>query len=134
MLTISPDQLAFIIEKAREFDAEVAPLEPDPGSNPTDDGAVAILEDRPDNPAREELATAIDALDDHQKVELLALLFVGRGDFDKSQWREAMVQARDVGNEHETDYLVATPLLADYIEEALDQFGYAADDFRAGPE
>jgi hypothetical protein len=39
-----------------------------------------------------------------------------------------------VRNEHETDYLVATPLLADYIEEALDQFGYAADDFRAGPE
>jgi hypothetical protein len=134
MLTIPPDQLAFIIEKAREFDAEVAPLEPDPGSNPTDDGGVAILEDRADNPVREELARAIDALDDHQRIELLALLFVGRGDFDKAQWREAMQQARDVRDEHETDYLLGTPLLADYLEEALAAFGYAPDDFRFGPE
>lgn len=134
MLTIRPDQLAFIIEKAREFDAEVAPLEPEPGSNPTDDGGVAILEDRPDNPIRDELATAIDALDDHQKIELLALLFVGRGDFDRTQWHDAMQQAREVRNEHETDYLVATPLLADYLEEALAQLGYAADDFRTGQE
>jgi hypothetical protein len=134
MLSIPPDQLTFIIEKAREFDAEVEPGEPDPGSNPTDDGNVAILEDRPDNPSRDELATAIDALDNHQKVELLALLFVGRGDFDRSQWREAIQQARDVRNEHETDYLVSTPLLADYLEEALEQLGYAAEDFRTRPE
>lgn len=134
MLTIPPDQLAFIIERAREFDAEVAPLEPDPGSNPTDDGGVSILEDRPDNPLREELANAIDALDDFQKEELLALFFVGRGDFDHTQWREAMQQARDVRNEHETEYLVSTPLLAEYLEEALSQFGYSGDDFRAGPE
>jgi hypothetical protein len=134
MLTIPPEQLTFIIEKAREFDAEVAPLEPDPGSNPIDDGSLAILEDRPDNPARDELAMAIEALDDHQKAELLALLFVGRGDFDRSQWRDAMRQARDVRNEHATDYLVSTPLLADYLEEALERLGYSAEDFRIRSE
>jgi hypothetical protein len=134
MLSIPRDQLAFIIEKAREFDAEVAPAESDPGSNPSDDGGVEILEDRPDNPIRDELAGALDGLDDRQKIELLALLFVGRGDFDKSQWREAVRQARDVRDEHETDYLLATPLLAEYLEEGLTQLGYSPDDLRPEPE
>ena len=33
-LTISPKKAFFIIVKAREFDEEVAPTDPDSGSNP----------------------------------------------------------------------------------------------------
>ena len=44
MLKTSLGQLAYIIEKAREFDAETAPVDGGSGSNPTDDDDVAILE------------------------------------------------------------------------------------------
>ena len=43
-LNIDPGKVCFIILKAREFDAKVDPVEPDPGSNAADDGERAVLE------------------------------------------------------------------------------------------
>jgi hypothetical protein len=130
MLATRLEELAFIIIKAREFDAETAPVDPDDGSNPSDDQDVAILEDSADNPTSEELADAIDQLNDDQKAELLALLWIGRGDFEASDWRSAIVQARDSLDERVTEYLVGTPLLGDYLEEALAALGYSLEDFK----
>ncbi len=129
MLATPLEELAFIITKAREFDAETAPVDPDDGSNPSDDKDVAILEDTPDNPNGQELADAIEQLNDDQKVELLALTWIGRGDFDARDWPAAIAQARDTLNDRVTDYLVGTPLLGDYLEEALASLGYSIEDF-----
>jgi uncharacterized protein DUF3775 len=93
MLKIPLEQLAFIVEKAREFDAETAPIDIDPVSNPIDDDNVAILEDTRDNPTRQELVAALDRLDDDQKIEILALMWLGRGDFDAREWPDALAQA-----------------------------------------
>lgn len=132
MLNTPLEQLAYIIEKAREFDEETAPVDSDSGSNPSDDSDVAILEDTPDNPTRQELAGALDALDDDQKTEILALMWLGRGDFETSEWRDALAQAREIRNAAETEYLIGTPLLADYLEEAIAALGYSLDDYRQG--
>jgi hypothetical protein len=32
----------------------------------------------------------------------------------------------------ETDYLIGTPLLADYLEQGLSQLGYSLEDFEVG--
>ena len=130
MLKIPLEQLAYIIEKAREFDAETAPVDSDSGSNPSDDKDVAILEATGDNPTEQELAAALDGLDDDQRVELLALTWLGRGDFARGEWRDALARAREIHNEAETDYLIGTPLLADYLEEALDALGYSLEDYQ----
>ncbi len=45
MLNVSPEKICYIIVKAREFDAKVEPVEPDPGSNPADGGEREILSD-----------------------------------------------------------------------------------------
>ena len=132
MLKTPLKQLAYIIEKARQFDAETAPVDSDSGSNPTDDRDVAILEATGDNPIREELAAALDALNDDQRVELLALTWLGRGDFERGEWREALARAREIHNEAETGYLIGTPLLSDYLEEALGALGYSLEDYREG--
>lgn len=129
MLANPLEELAFIITKAREFDAETAPSDPDDGSNPSDDKDVAILEDTADNPSGEELAAAIEQLNDDQKAELLALMWVGRGDFDASDWASAITQARDSLDDRVTEYLIGTPLLGDYLEEALAALGYSLEDF-----
>lgn len=86
MLNIPPVQLAYIVEKARAFDAETAPVDTDSGSNPSDDNEVAILEATADNPIQQELSAALNALDDEQRIEILALMWLGRGDFDRSEW------------------------------------------------
>src|SRR5262249_11834240 len=82
-LSMSRETLVYIIEKAREFDALVPPVLIEDGSNPTDDeeGDASILEDRPDNPTAQELKVALDTLNDDQRDEIVALTWVGRGDF-----------------------------------------------------
>ena len=49
-LSISPEKVCFIIIKAREFDVKDDVTEPDPGSNPSDDNDVSVLEDHEDDP------------------------------------------------------------------------------------
>lgn len=129
MLKIPLEQLAYIVEKAREFDAETAPVDSDSGSNPSDDNDVAILEATGDNPTEQELTAALDMLDDEQRVEILALMWLGRGDFDREEWAEALTQAREVHNAKETSYLIGTPLLADYLETGIDLLGYSLEDY-----
>ena len=132
MLKIPLEQLAFIVEKAREFDAETAAVDSDSGSNPTDDDNVAILEDTHDNPTSQELVAALDRLDEGQKIEILALMWLGRGDFDAREWPDALAQAREIHNERETAYLVGTPLLSDYLEEAISALGYSLEESETG--
>lgn len=132
MLNIPLEALAYIIVKAREYDAEVPPVDEDSGSNPADDAERGVLEASADNPTREELVDAIDALSDVERIELLALTWLGRGDFTKREWREARREARRIHDAKETEYLVGTPLLAEYLEEGLSQLGYSIEDFEIG--
>ncbi|HEV2303345.1 MAG TPA: DUF3775 domain-containing protein [Stellaceae bacterium] len=132
MLTIPLEKLAYIVEKAREYDAEVAPEGLQEGSNASDDGERAILEDTPDNPTASELRDAIDGLNVDEREELLALAWLGRGDYDAKGWHEALRQARDIANASETDYLLGTPLLADYLEEGLAALGLSLEGLERG--
>ena len=133
MLAIPLERLGFIIAKAREFDAEV-PVEPDAatGSDGPDDDEREVLLDTPDNPSEQELRDAIDGLGIPEKQELLALVWLGRGDYDAASWREALQQARDTALANVTEYLVGTPLLGDYLEEGAEALGLSLQDFERG--
>jgi hypothetical protein len=130
MLITPLEKLLYVIEKAREFDAETPEVDSDSGSNPSDDANVAILQDTADNPVQEELVAALDALTDEERVEILALTWLGRGDFDRSEWREALAQAREIHDNSETAYLIGTPLLADYLQEGIAALGHSLADDR----
>jgi hypothetical protein len=127
MLTISPKSVFFIIVKAREFDAKVAPLEPHSASNPSDDGGVEILEDYKDDPTLQELTTAIETLNEDEKVDLLALAWFGRGSFDS--WREALTAADAMRAKNIRRYLLGTPQLGDYLEEGISRLGYSLEEY-----
>ena len=90
MLSISPERVCFLIVKAREFDAKMEPEIPDPGDNPTDDADREILFDYPDDPTVEEIRGFLESLNEDEATELLALVWVGRGDFDVDEWDEAV--------------------------------------------
>ena len=133
-LTVPLETLVYIIEKAREFDVEVPPVLTEDGSNPIDDeaGDTTILEDRPDNPTAQELKEALETLNDDQRDEMVALTWVGRGDFTNEDWDEALDAAHERHNGEEARYLMGTPLLADYLEEGASQLGYAREDLEEG--
>ena len=90
MLTIPLEKLAYIVTKAREFDVEVPPVDEDSGSNPSDDAEWDVLQGSADNPTYQELVDAINGLSDLERIELLALTWLGRGDYAKEEWREAL--------------------------------------------
>jgi hypothetical protein len=131
MLTVPLEKLAFIIIKAREYDVEDAAVDVDSGSNPTDDGEADVLEDNPENLIEQELVDVIEGLSEPERGELLALTWLGRGDYGKEEWREALREAQRVHGAKEADYLIGTPLLASYLEEGLAQLGYSIADYEA---
>jgi hypothetical protein len=122
-LTINRDTIAFIIVKAREFDAKVEPVEPDPGSNAADDAEREILEDYADDATFAELREAIEDLNEDDVVDLIAIAWIGRGDFDRDEWEEARALARERHRGRSASYLLGMPALGDYIEEGLAELG-----------
>ena len=129
MLTISPEQVCFIIVKAQEFDEKVEPDDPDSGSNPSDDRGVSILEDFADDPTYQELVGAMDALNQDQLRDLVALTWIGRGTYSREEWAEARRQALDIPFKDIPRYLTGTPLLGAYLEEGLSQMGYSCAEY-----
>src|SRR5262245_19425856 len=86
MLAISAEKVCYIILKAREFDAKDAVTEPDTGSNPTDDNMISVLEDHGDDPVMEELTSFISSLSEDERVDLVALAWLGRDDNTLEDW------------------------------------------------
>lgn len=130
-LGISTDKVCFVALKAREFDVKVPVVEPDPGSNPTDDGAREVLEDYADDPTQAELQAFLAGLNADESAALVALMWIGRGDFDAESANEALAQARGPQEQTTAAYLLGTPLLGDYLEAGLDALGESCVDFEA---
>jgi len=122
-LTLSTEVIAFIVVKAKEFDAKEADSDPDSGSNPSDDDQIDVLEDKPDDPVRSELIGYINALSEDEQIELVALAWLGRGTYSLDEWNDALDAARGEHNRRTGQYLAGLPLLGDYLEGGLAAFG-----------
>ena len=129
-LEISLEKVCFVIAKARELDVKVAPEELDDASD--EDMMQRILEDYADDPTFEELRSFLLDQNDDELKELLALTWLGRGDFTIEEWQDGLGQVRAVRRHHTADYLLGTPLLADFLEEGLAQFGLSCEEFELG--
>jgi hypothetical protein len=139
-LAISPEKLAYIIEKAREYDVKEAETDPDSGSNPTDDDAIDVLEDDGSDPTGQELEGFIRALNEDEQIDLIALTWLGRGDGDIGDWDELRRRAEERRNEYRSPrretvhYLLGEPMLADFVADGLDAFGVEWGDERTTPD
>ena len=129
-LSIATEKICFLIVKAREFDVKDAVTDPDDASNATDDGMISVLEDHGDDPAEDEIRGFIGAMNEDEQIDLVALSWLGRGDGTIGDWDEIRDQAAQAHNKRTAAYLLGIPLLADYLEEALSQFGLSCADSR----
>jgi len=130
-LTIPPETVCFLIVKAREFDVKDAVTEPDAASNAADDKDYAVLEDHPDDPVQEEIRAAIFGLDVDAQIDLVALAWLGRGDYTADDWQSVREEAAAEHNNKTARYLLGMPLLGDYLEEGLTMLGYSCEDTEA---
>jgi len=118
VLELNTDTVRFIAERSKEFQVEAGESE---GADATDEPAA---EASAAATTRAELEATIADLEPDQQVELVALMWLGRGDYDIDEWDEAKRDAAAAYNARTASYLIATPLLADYLEEGLALHGY----------
>jgi len=53
---------------------------------------------------------------------------MGRGDYDLEEWEDAVQDALEARTDRTWEYLLAHPLVADYLEKGLIQQGYACEE------
>jgi hypothetical protein len=127
-LSVSSDQVCFIIIKAREYDVKDVVTDPDDGSNASDDGMVEVLEYHADDPVAQEIRQFIGAMTEDEQIDLVALTWLGRGDGSIEEWGDLRGEAERAHNNRTAAYLLGIPLLPDFLEEGLSQFGMSCDD------
>jgi uncharacterized protein DUF3775 len=127
-LSIPTDKLCFIIAKAREFDVKDVVTDPGDSSNATNDGMLSVLEDHRDDPVVQEISAVIFAMSEDEQVDLVTLAWLGRGDGALGDWSELRSEAARAHNKRTASYLLGMPQLADFLEEAISQFGISCDE------
>lgn len=125
-LTILPDFVARLIVQARALMAREETDIPDPGGNPTDDEVPAVLQEPFEDLSREELVEEIEDLDDDRQAELVALMWLGRGDAEAEEWGWLTELAFERHEGSSAEYLLGHPLLPDYWADGLDKLGYGS--------
>jgi hypothetical protein len=131
-MDIALDKVCALIRQARRFDVKEGDTDPDSGSNATDDRNFDVLEDGADDPIEGEIRNFLAGLNDDEKTDLVALVWIGRGDFDASDWDEATRTARDRSEGDIGDYLLGIPNLPDLLDEGLAAFDLSCVDENAG--
>jgi hypothetical protein len=127
-LLIATNKVGFIIAKSRQFDVKEDEVDPEEGSNPTDDGMRDVLQDDSEDSVELELRGFIDGLDIDEQIDLVALAWLGRGDGGLDEWAMLRAGARDALDQRVSAYLMGIPLLSDYLEEGLSLFGLGLDE------
>ena len=128
-LNIDLETVCFIIFKAREFDAQEGVMDEDPGSNASDDGFREVLASHGDDQTYAEIKALIASLDVDEQSALVALSWVGRGDFEAGDWDEALAMAQERRNNRTAEYLLGMPLLADLLQNGLGELGLSCADY-----
>lgn len=122
-LIINNGYIEMLILKVRAFMAKEDGDDEASGSDGIDDDMREVLENLPGDLSREEISKEIEGLDDGQQAELVALMWLGRGDGEPDEWDSLIAQARERHETQTNSYLLGEPLVADYWAEGLDRLG-----------
>jgi len=130
-LSISSEKVCFLIVKAREFDAQEGNTDTDSGSNASDDRMIDVLEGD-ENAVQQEIRVFIAEMDEEEKADLIGLLRLGRGDGTMEEWDDMRAEGFGEHAGNVAAYLLGEPMLGDYLEEGLSQFGFSCAEFEIG--
>ena len=122
-MDIALDKVCELILRVREVDVKEGLTDPDSGSNPIDDGSTDVLTASPDDSTEEQIREFIAGLNDDERHDLVAITWIGRGDFDAEEWAEALRTAREREQGSTADYLLGIPNVGDLLDEGLAALG-----------
>ena len=132
-LTLDPVIAYEIAKLAREYDRDDTGCIQDEkfGDELISDETKILEKLSPDqaDPIATELSSLINDLNIDAQRDLLALLWVGRGDYSADQWSDARHQARETSHMHVASYLEQTPLACEYLVDGLTELGYPESEY-----
>lgn len=114
MLEISPEKIAHVIIRAREFDSGVNPW--------------AHSGQRTGHGTEAELSEFIAGLNDDEKASLVAVMWIGRDTFAAEDLEEAIQTAKLENRSPTEHYLMGEPQLADYLEAGMEALGISPEE------
>ena len=125
-MDIALDKVCELILRARAVDVKEGMTDPASGSNPIDDGSLDVLTDAPDDMTEAEIRDVIAGLNDDERADLIALVYIGRGDMEPEEWGAAVRLAREreeASSISTADWLIGIPNLADLLDEGVNAMG-----------
>lgn len=129
MLTIPLEHVCDLILKARAYDANIEDIEGEKETEFHEEEMEEEMEEygEPEDSSEDELISFIEGLNEDEQLDLVALVWIGRGDFDGDDWADVREEARDAKTGPTSRYLLGMPLLGDYLEEGLAALGYSCE-------
>lgn len=128
MLNINSDTVCRLITLAREFHAQEQVVIPEELGNPSGDWAQQMLASHADDSCFLEFKSIVLDMEPDQQHELVALMWIGRNDYELEEWEDAVSYAKECASENTAKYLIANPMLADYLIEGLAMYDISCDD------
>jgi hypothetical protein len=128
MLHIPLEAICYIVAKTRELQAKEEVVIPDSPTGPSEDWALQVLADHSGDYTLAELADCIGEMSQRQRAELIALMWVGRGDYAVDDWEQAVDDAIGDHSVRAAAYLLSHPMVSDDLEEGLIAHGYSCED------
>lgn len=126
-LGISLESVAAVVDQMRALQIREEPDSED--AEEDQNSEAALLTESADDPTQEMLEAFIGEMNADEQVSLIALAWIGRGDFGAEDWAEArrLATERDGGRDA-TTYLMDMDNLADLLSEGVAAFGLSIED------
>jgi len=128
-LRISSEKVCAFIEAAREVAGKVPSTAGDRTTTGDDSRLVTIEEPEGDgedeDARRRQMVEFVAGLNVEEQADLLALIWLGRGDYDISEWNDALVEAEARIAARDPDYMIGDAALPEYLGGGLEAFGWA---------
>jgi hypothetical protein len=131
-LRISTEKVCALIESAREIAGKVASTAGDRTTS-GDDSKLATIVDDPGQDFNErddrrgQMVEFIAGLNVEEQTDLLALIWLGRGDYDIAEWDDALAEAEARIAARDPDYMIGDSALPQYLGDGLEAFDRTCD-------
>jgi hypothetical protein len=130
-LTIDPETVRLFVLKAKALSAELNEDYDDGSEHEVElDGLSrdshhhdGLAEEESEDLTGEELRELIGDLNVDEAAELIALVWLGRGDYEAAEWGEAVSEARQRDRRKTANYLMGMPMLGTWLEAGLEAIG-----------
>jgi hypothetical protein len=131
-LRISTEKVCAFIEAAREV-AGTVPSTAGDRTTTGDDSKLETLVEEPGqdfyerDDRRRQMVEFVAGLNVEEQIDLLALIWLGRGDYDIADWDEALAEAEARIAARDPDYMIGDAALPEYLGDGLEAFSRTCD-------